>query len=276
MIELNLLPDVKKELLRAQVQRNIIISISILVSIAAAIAIGVLAGFAYVAQGLMMNIANKTIDEEFAKLSQVEDLDKMLTVKNQLAAVSELNNNKLVMSRVYDILNAVVPDSPHNFKISSVVVRPVDAEEGLSRSGSEGSPISVILEGQTSGGFASLEVLEKQIAAAVMTYKSKEGFDGASDVPCGDQSRSCTYVAVGGGDRAEAVQVNESSYGEDQGGTKTLYFKLSFTLNPEALSNQVSDVIILVSQDGNVTDSNIGVPRSIFGTKDRKESEDAN
>jgi hypothetical protein len=54
------------------------------------------------------------------------------------------------------------------------------------------------------------------------------------------------------------------SFGEDQSGAKTLFFKLSFTVVPEALSNQVSNVRIKIGQDGNVTDSYLGVPRAIF------------
>jgi hypothetical protein len=93
MIQINLVPDVKQELLRAQTQRNFIISIAVLLSIGAGIVILLVAGYVYGAQTLLMATSNKSIDTEYAKLSAVKDLDKMLTIQNQLGQVSSLNKD---------------------------------------------------------------------------------------------------------------------------------------------------------------------------------------
>lgn len=266
MIQVNLVPDVKQELLRAQTQRNFIISIAILLSISAAVVILLVAGYVYGAQTLLMANSNKTIDTEYAKLTSVEDLDKMLTIQSQLSQVSVHNQDKRITSRMYDMLNVVVPDNPHNVKISSMAVAP-SGENALSGGTEEVSADSgalVTIEGQTVGSYASLEVFEKMIAAAVIEYKVAEGSTGQGDLNCGDSAFQCKYLAVGGGDRSTAVKVSEMSFGEDQNGSKTLYFKLSFSVVPELLSNTISDVRVKIGKDGNVTDSYIGVPRAIF------------
>lgn len=76
---------------------------------------------------------------------------------------------------------------------------------------------------------------------------------------------------MGGGDRAQAIQVSEMSFGEDQDGNKTLRFVLSFTVVPELLSNVATDVTVKIGVNGNVTDSYINAPRAIF--RDRAEDE---
>ena len=269
MIEINLVPDVKQELLRAQTQRNFIISVSILLSIGAGIVILLVAGYVYGAQALVMKTSNDTIDKEYAKLSSVEDLDKMLTIKNQLSVVSGLNKDKRITSRLYDMLNVVVPDTPHNVKISSMSVAPAgeDQQNGADVEASAEGGALITIEGQTVGSYASLEVFEKMIAAAVIEYKGVEGAASTGDLNCGDSAFQCRYLAVGGGDRSTAVKVSEMSFGEDQNGSKTLYFKLSFAIVPELLSNTITDVRIKIGKNGNVTDSYLGVPRAIFESR---------
>jgi hypothetical protein len=165
MIQINLIPDVKQELLRAQAQRNVVISASIILTIAAAAIVVLVASYVYGAQGLMMDGANKTIDKEYQKLSQVEDLDRLLTVQNA---------NKNVASRLYGMLNVIVPtDSGHAVTISSLTVDPASSSttEGGDSAGATTQGAKITIEGQTTGSYASLEVFEKTIAAAGIEYK---------------------------------------------------------------------------------------------------------
>lgn len=281
MIEINLIPDVKRELLRAQTQRNMVVSLAIVGAIIAAGIVILIALYVYGAQALIMRNANNKIDEQYASLSSVEDLDKMLTIQNQLNAVSSLNKNKRVSSRLYDVLNVTVPRAPHNIKLSSMAIEPAGGEEEVAEedaSADEGQADgpTVVIEGQASGGYASLEVFEKMIAAAVVEYKPVEGFESKGDLNCGSADLECKHMATGGGDRSQAVAVSEMSFGEDQEGAKTLYFKLSFTVAPEVFSNQVTDVRFKIGQDGNVTDSHLGVPRAIFEGRPAPEEGEGN
>lgn len=269
MIEINLIPDVKRELLRAQTQRNFVISVAIIAAVAAGAAAVLMAAYVYGAQALLMKSANDTIDREYSALSSVEDLDKMLTIQNQLTTVSSLNHDKRISSRLYDMLNVVVPGDSHNVRISSMAVELPEGEDEYTEAGA-----MVTLEGQTTGSYASLEVFEKMIAAAVIEYRMAEGAEPTGEFGCGDATRQCRYLAVGGGDRATAVQVGEMSFGEDQNGRRTLFFKLSFTVVPELLSNSVNDLRLKIGQDGNVTDSYVGVPRAIFENRPVEEAGD--
>jgi hypothetical protein len=264
MIEINLIPDVKRELIRAQIQRNAIVSIAIIVAIGAGVIVVLMALYVYGAQAYMMKKANDDITSQYNKLTSVQDLDKMLTIQNQLKTVSSLNDKKYVNSRLYDILNVIVPSSPHSIMLSSVSVGASSDSSGDSADASGGDGIPIQIEGQAAGSYASLEVFEKTIAAAVIEYKPNDGYESKGDLSCGSKELECRYLTAGGGDRSAAITVSEMSFGENQEGAKTLFFKLSFTVAPEALSNQVSNVRIKIGKDGNVTDSYLGVPRAIF------------
>lgn len=270
MIEINLLPDVKQELIRAQIQRNLIISVSILSAIVAGALVVLIASYVYGAQTLMMRTANGNIDAEYSQLTSVEDLDKMLTIQNQLNTVSSLDQKKYITSRLYDMLNVVVPESPNNVTISSMNVEMPLTDDGSGAAPAEdetavsGEGAVVTIEGQTADGYAGLEVFEKMIASAVIEYSPDEDSGLTGDFNCGNESSQCKWLAVGGGDRATAVQVKEMSFSEDQTGERKLFFQLSFTVVPELLSNSVNDLGIKIGKDGNVTDSNLGIPRAIF------------
>lgn len=272
MIQVNLIPDVKQELLRAQQQRNVVISVAILLSIAAGVIAVLVASYVFVAQAVLIDQANKSIDREYATLTQVEDLDKLLTIQNQLKKVSELNANKNAGSRLYGMLNVIVPAEPHEVAISSLMVVPLagddqgasadtDQSANATASGSQGATITI--EGQTPGGYASLEVFEKTIAATVIEYRL-QGAERTGDLNCGNPLKQCRYLAEGGGDRSQAIDVAEMGFGEDAEGRKILSFKLSFTVAPELLSNVATDVTLKVGINGNVTDSFLNAPRAIF------------
>ena len=275
MIQVNLIPDVKQELLRAQTQRNVVISIAIILAIAAGAVVVLVALYVFGAQKLIMDNADKTIDTEYSTLSQVEDLDQLLTVQNQLKRVSVLDADKNITSRLFGMLNVIVTTGQHEITVSSLSVMPVEAqatgteEDGASSDASQGAVVT--LEGQAVGSYASLEVFEKTIAAAVIEYNLPEGATETGDIDCGEIKKQCRRLVEGGGDRAQAVQVSEMSFGEDESGNKTLRFKLSFTVVPELLSNLASDVVVKIGARGNVTDSYVNTPRAIF--RDRAQDE---
>ena len=275
MIEINLIPDVKQELLRAQAQRNIVISASIILAIAAGVIVVLVASYVFGAQALFMDNANKTIDKEYGTLKDVEDLDRLLTVQNQLKKVSELNANKNAASRLYGMLNVIVPPDPHAVTISALMVEPTAADEGSDPSAQSSQGAKITLEGQTTGSYASLEVFEKTIASAVVEYNLPSDAEKTGEFECGNGSeKQCRWLAVGGGDRSQAIQISEMSFGEDQDRNKTLRFIISFTVVPELLSNVATDVSIKIGVNGNVTDSYLNAPRAIF--RDRVDDSEEN
>lgn len=122
MIQLNLLPDVKKEFIRAQRTRNMVVAVSIVV-IAASIGLIILfAMFVYGGQKLWIAKHTSDIKDKSSKLSQVQDLGKYLTVQNQLAHLDPLHQDKLAYSRLMNFLMVLNPREPHNIQLDNLEV----------------------------------------------------------------------------------------------------------------------------------------------------------
>lgn len=122
MIQLNLLPDVKKEFLRAQSARRKTIAISILVTIIAAGLTAVVAIYVYAVQNGIKYLQTEDIKSKSSELSSVKDIDKYLTIQNQLAQLSSLHNNKNNFSRLIDFLPRLNPAPPQNIVLSNLEV----------------------------------------------------------------------------------------------------------------------------------------------------------
>jgi len=112
MIEINLIPDVKQELLKAERSRAMVISGAIITCIVAGGIVALLAVYVYGFQGARNLFADNAIKSGSEELAKVEDLSKMLTVQNQIKQINELDKTKTVDSRLFDVLSAVIPPAP--------------------------------------------------------------------------------------------------------------------------------------------------------------------
>lgn len=236
MIEINLIPDVKQELIRARMVRSAVISGAIIAIIAAAALVVVLSVYVFGVQTLRSTVADAAIKDKGKTLANVEDLSKILTIQNQLTKMSALNDAKNINSRVFDVLQAIIPPSPNEVQISSLVI---DA--------SQESGGSITFEGQTPS-YPSLEAFKKTIAAAYVRYK--------------DADKNQVDIAL-----ATNLSISNVSYGEDASGAKVLRFMVSFTYAPELFLPATTDPKIVLIDGGNVTDSYLGIPKSIFADR---------
>jgi Tfp pilus assembly protein PilN len=109
MIQFNLLPDVKIAFIKAQRQKRLIVSISIIAGIAAIAIFILLFTFVNLAQKKNMNDLTKDIKTQNQELTQTEDLNKILSVQNQLKALDQLHGDKIVASRLFSYLQQVTP-----------------------------------------------------------------------------------------------------------------------------------------------------------------------
>ena len=123
MIQINLVPDVKQEMLRAQRMRNITISMSIVAGLIAGGAVVVM-GLALGAQAVTENLVAGQIDKEFKKLQDTKDIDNALTIQNQLNAITGLNDKRTIDSRLLDVLAAINPAETNNVTLSRVTLDP--------------------------------------------------------------------------------------------------------------------------------------------------------
>lgn len=235
MIEINLIPDVKQELIRAQRQRSTIISIALLTGIGAVGAVVLLALYVYGAQQVVSVLADNSIKNNNDVLSEHQDISKTLTIQNQLEKMPDVYAQKKLTSRVFDLLNAVIPPKPNDITISNLLVT-TDEDR------------TIRIEGQAINSYRAVELFKKTIDAAEVTYVDQEGNKQTVEL-------------------ASEISTSDTSYGEDATGAKVLRFTMTFVYAEEMLSVASKDLKVAISTRGNVTDSYLGVPRSIFADR---------
>lgn len=236
MIEINLIPDVKQELIRAQRTRAAVITVSIFTSIAAGAVVVLLLLYVFGVQTVRSSILDGQIEDGASQLAEVEDLSKMLTIQNQLAGISKLDGDKNMSSRVFDMLSAVTPAGSNSVRFSQITVNDKDS--------------LIRLEGQTAG-YDSMEVFRKTVSSALIEY-TEEG-----------ETEPTTVVL------ADKVSITNVSYGQDTSGERVLRFVLTFEYAPELFARDTTAPTFRLSLDGNVTDSFLGIPKSLFTERAR-------
>ncbi len=237
MIQINLVPDIKQEMLRAQRMRNVAISLSILVGM---IAVGVVVALLIVlgAQVGYQKVMESKVNTEYNRLSGTQDINNALTIQNQLAAISGLNDKRTVDSRLLDVLTAINPASPNDVKLSKVTLDPTQS--------------TLTLEGSAAGGYPATEVFQKTILNTTVTSQ-----------PQGDASATPTTVPL---TDPAGLTLQNTSYGQDQSGAKVVRFTVVLKYPTGLFDNSLMNVKITApSAKKDVTDSTAGVPDTMFG-----------
>lgn len=230
MIEINLVPDVKQELIKAQRVRASVISIAILVGLAAVGVVVLLAVWVFAIQTARGVLTDNTIKTESEKLSSVEDIDDTLTIQNQLSKLPAMHDSKSIDSRLFDILTTINPPEPNTVAITNVAL---DSEAK-----------TIKLEAQARNGYPALEVFKKTIAATRFQFTE-------------DGEKQSVQLA-------DQMSDSDRSYGEDASGAKVLRFTLTFVYPEQLFSRTAKDALIVAPERSNVTDSFLGVPESLF------------
>ncbi|MBR3132217.1 hypothetical protein IKG33_02310 [Candidatus Saccharibacteria bacterium] len=119
--EINLVPDIKGEMIKTLKLRNFIFFLCIVVACAS---VGVTLFFGLIVGGQQMALDGKkaTLNTLSDKLNSYSDLNDFLTIKDQLGDISTLSNNKKVLSRTFDILSALIPTGADTITISELNV----------------------------------------------------------------------------------------------------------------------------------------------------------
>lgn len=238
MIEINLLPNVKRELLKTRVMRNRVISISFLVggaSIAAVVVLALILGSQIAAEA----VQNGVIKDRNDKLMAVEDLNKVVTIQNQLTKINEQHSRKKINSRIFDVVTAVNPVAPNNVSFSDIKVNP----------GSK----TITLEGSAVNGYSALETLKKTILNTKVQTTD------------GDKSSEVSLT--------KEIKDGDTSFGENSEGKKVLQFSFSFEYAEELLAPANNGTVSVLTPTGkvDVTDSRQGIPDSLFKSNSKKQ-----
>lgn len=139
MFEINLVPDVKGELLKKQRQRNLIIFISIVVAIASA-AVVVLLGSIVTGQNIRLSSQDREMDCRSkgttdgrgcsgygVAIMRTPSLNEYLTIQDQMGKISDINRDKLLLSRVFGVLDVILPTGDDRIEISELTVNLTEA-----------------------------------------------------------------------------------------------------------------------------------------------------
>jgi hypothetical protein len=119
MIQFNLLPDVKQQYIKSQRLKKTTVTIAVLAAGGALALVIMLAMVVLVFQKQHLKGLNDDIKENANKISKITDVEKVLTVQNQLNSLSDLHDKKPVASRLYEYIKQTVPA---NVSVSSLTV----------------------------------------------------------------------------------------------------------------------------------------------------------
>lgn len=108
MIELNLLPDIKMEFIKAQRSQRMVTGIAALVSIVAIALLIILLGFNQLQKKHITDLT-KDIASKSAQLEGKPNINRILTVQSQLESLTSLHDQKPAAARLLDYLNQVTP-----------------------------------------------------------------------------------------------------------------------------------------------------------------------
>lgn len=118
MIQFNLLPDVKQEFIKARRMRRSVSLISITSAGAAVVILVILLGIVNGAQKKYINDLNKDITKYTNQIKEINDLDKILTIQNQLNSLTSLHDQKPVASRLFSYMSSLTPAQASIDKLS--------------------------------------------------------------------------------------------------------------------------------------------------------------
>lgn len=277
MISINLLPDVKKDLLKVRRERNMVVSISI---IAVGISVGILAILGIWMGSLAVIKASaegriKQAESTIEAAKSNDQLDRYLTIQNQLAQIDGLKSTQPIYSRIMDYLIQLNPAYPNNVLLSSVQLISSSSAEN------ETGEITMTMDGTVSN-FASLDVYKNTLVNAQIIYESKdEAASTSSDITVVESNSNSNTSGAAGSITSGAVQatrenlftsvtVDESSLGTDQDDPKVT-FSITVTFNPAAFNPEATNIRLEVPRE-TTSDGDRNAPT--FNAEEMPETDD--
>jgi len=111
MIQFNLLPDVKLQYIKAQRQKRFINVVAFGAAAGALTILVLFFSYVQVAQKKHISDLNGDIKKYTATLKSTPDLDKILTIQNQLKSIPGLLEQRPAVSRLYAYIGQVTPSN---------------------------------------------------------------------------------------------------------------------------------------------------------------------
>ena len=131
MIQFNLLPDIKIQYLKARRQKRLVLLGSTVAIIASVSVLVLLSVVVFGLQKKNLSDLNQDIKTASDDLKSTPDLNKMLTVQNQLTVLPDLHDKKAVVSRLFGYITQSTPSAASIARLNASF-----AENTMSISGS--------------------------------------------------------------------------------------------------------------------------------------------
>jgi len=109
MIEFNLIPAIKKEFLRIQRLKKIVVIVSSIVSSVVIIIFVVIFVEVSFIQKNQLNSINQQVQSDSSKLTGNNNLNKILTIQNQLASLPRIEAKSPSVGRLFNYINELTP-----------------------------------------------------------------------------------------------------------------------------------------------------------------------
>ncbi len=264
MIEISLVPDVKKELLIAQRLRNQVSIISIIVT-ASILTVGlIVVMFVYIYQHLKLDSLDKEGNRLVEYISNIEGSNQTLTIQNQLIKIDQVHQQKPMTSRIFLLMLHIVETNKLPITISGLTLNVHNNQ--------------IVIDGSTEKGFVALEELMKTIEDTKIEYKTSQPID-VNQTETEDQSDQASAeeeqeVEVEKLPITEKVSLLANPSFNREDGKQILRFKIGFVIEETFFKNIVNRKINLFGSDQkDVTDSSLSIPENIFSKNIQPETE---
>lgn len=119
--EINLVPEIKRQMIKAMRFRNIMLFVCIILASVAGATVVIMGGI-WESQNISMSVQDGKLKTMSEKLKSYDSLSEFLTIQTQLNDLEEINNNKKVLSRVFPIVSTILPEGPDTIEISELSV----------------------------------------------------------------------------------------------------------------------------------------------------------
>lgn len=209
MIQINLLPDVKREYLKAQQMKHMVVVISVVITLASLVLLALLFSFVQFGQPRHVKNLQSDIDTSIAKLKDTKDAVKIVTVQGVLEQIPSLQDQEPTTSRLFNYVTSFTPQG-----VSYTEVR-LDLNEN-----------TLTLTGQSTD-LEQANVLANNLKSAKFTYKTD------NEKQTIDPFKSVVFSSLGKVEQAE--------------NGKNVNFQLSFTLDAIMFNEAMKEPAIAVN-----------------------------
>ncbi len=253
MIEISLVPDIKRELLVAQRVRNQVSLIAIIVMASISSVAIILAMFIFIYQDQRLSSLESEATRLIDTIDHIEGASEMLTVQIQLQKINQIHKDKPIVSRIFYLMTRLAVNKGLSVKISNFEYDPHTKK--------------VIISGKTEGGYADLDRFKKTILELKVVYRDIKKDKVEDDSKDQDQVDSRPLT--------DAVYLVSTPAIAREEGKETLRFKIGFKIEEQFFDNfDQTEVSISEIDEKDVTDSTLSIPESIFDDKPPKEDQE--